>query len=516
MTFALDNNDVFRYKRRRSSEATHPYVNSYVTLFRIDRGAQEHQKQGQFIIAIAPSNGAATVTLYKAGAVPMLHFPLTRKIAWDYRSPVYCYINDQRGDQWLLQFADEQDAARATAAVALLLSAQSATDIASYEVPPTHRADGIALGDKVMLSFSAFSVTAFPYVGQIAATRTKHTTAVARNKIPTGWVSGILGMQCGATRTVYVPARYTCLEDGSRDPLFPNENLVIVTSLLRTKSATADEPTTTKAEEIVVEKPVEKAVEKTVDKPAEKTVVEKPVEKEEEAATKAVEEKQEMIVDEKQKRLSKIMRFGTPIMPTAVIPKVAQKSEPVVVPKAEPAVVQDEEPAFDQEADTCAGTEVSELDKMCVFENSALCGFASLLYQMKVLDDEMKEIRKEITSERTSKVISNTNDSLKQIERTRKETERLAGMNAKIERMIHDNEARIEKLRESNNSNEATAKGAAKAIIKSMMSDVFEDMNNMFDEDEMYTGEQVSAQLYNMLRKHSFSHLKRIEENGLF
>ena len=525
MTFALDNNNIFCYKQNKGNDTNRPYVNSYVTVFHYDKNTQENQKQGQFIIAIALSNGVATVTIYKAGAAPLLKFTLTKKINWDYKNLVYCYINDQRNDQWLLQFNDAQSAAQATAAVSMLLNIQSTNEVGCYETASLNkRGKSIGIGDKVMLSYFAFTVPKFPYVGKLVSSNIKFSTILSRDKIPTGWVSGMLGMFCGNSRTIFVPAKYTCMEDGSRDQQFPNENLIIVTCLLKTK-INSDPRRMSDVSDLdlkKIPKPSqidEESSEQVIQKPQQQTI-EQPV-KEEPSANTVNEKEQKEIVkedDEKKQKLSKIMKFAMPIMPKPITPKLNEENQKKQEDISLKPINSIKTPVMQKSTvdEKLCKLEKDISEKLNLFNNNTFCNFASLLYQIKIKDDEINEIKKEITSAKLSKVISNTNDSFKQIEQIRKDTEKLMNQNAQIEKIIQENESRIKSLQANIKVNEEKAKTATKSIIKSMMSDVFEDMNEMFDENIKYTGEDVSKQLYNMLRKHSFSYFNEIEKNGLF
>ena len=59
------------------------------------------------------------------------------------------------------------------------------------------------------------------------------------------------------------------------------------------------------------------------------------------------------------------------------------------------------------------------------------------------------------------------------------------------------------------------AKDQGGRMIKALMSNVFEDMTTAFEEEGRYTGQEVRDQLYELLRKHSFSMMKQVEAQGL-
>ncbi|KAH0789382.1 peptidyl-prolyl cis-trans isomerase, FKBP-type family protein [Histomonas meleagridis] len=537
----------------------------YATVYQYDPTTRENKQQGQFLFTILQQNGVATVTICRPGATPLLSFNLTKKINWNYQNQVFCYFTDTKNVQWLLQFNDAASAAQATAAVAALLSVTSLKDVGCYEYPQRRPDKFLQIGDRMLLSYYAFQITKFPYIGKLVSSNTKLKTDLDRSKIPTGWVSGILGMSIGSTRSIFVPAQYTCLENGSRDPQFPNSHLMIVTTLLKARfkndqpppKAPSTAPINNNANlrnfsdisdaDIQTKAPI---VQNLAPPPAEpeetKSTNNEPVQQQQQEQTHDEEPELSHEELERQQKLNKIKRIGVasafavPMFPLKPVESTNKQSNNEVTTQPKQNARRSSEIPFtrnnnivpqqqqQQQKPINTNAKVNNLEtkleniekelkeKLEILNNNIICDLISMITRVEAQEKEINELRKQINNTKISSYTTNSMDSIMQIEKMKKDAEEINIMNEQNEKRLMENKTRISKLKSSLSQNEEKAKNKMKQIIKELMNNVFNEVNECLDDNKKYSGKEVEKILYEMLRKNSFGVFDEIDENGLF
>ena len=146
--------------------------------------------------------------------------------------------------------------------------------------------------------------------------------------------------------------------------------------------------------------------------------------------------------------------------------------------------------------------------------NDVMRGVSCMTFQLQEKIDEIDRMKHEIDEFRSAGSIST--DSFRELDNLKRETEMLRKENATLKNRISDNESRLNVLEKQRGESSEHAKNREKQIIKQLMGSAFDDISNLFAENKKYSGANVSEQLYNILRKHSFAAMDDINKNGLF
>lgn len=227
----LDNTDMFKHGANGKKQATKAYINTYITLMSYNSVTRTTEPQGKYILAVTGVR-QAVLTIYRTGASPILSFNVSRNINWTLQNRVYVYITDTKGEKWLLQFQNEAEASLATAEMTILLAVKKTTECASFDTNLVRTGKPLQVGDTATLSFQCFSLAQFPYA-QLPPDSSERdlTIQVTRDKLPSGFVTGITGMTVGSTRAVWVPQQFSTLENGQVDSRFPHAHFIAIVTI---------------------------------------------------------------------------------------------------------------------------------------------------------------------------------------------------------------------------------------------------------------------------------------------
>ena len=572
----LDNNDIFKHgASAKKATPQKPYINTYINVSKYNAQTRQMDNQGRFILAVTRTTQATNLTVYKSGAHNLFSFSLSRNINWTLQNQIYVYITDPKGVQWLFQFQNAAEAAQATAAVGILMSVKKSTECAVFDTNIVKATRGLQIGDTATLSFHCFSISQFPFVAcPPTSSDLDFTVQIARDKIPTGFVTGVLGMTIGSTRSIYVPSALTQLENGQRDNRFPQANLAIVTTL---KSANFDqEPssqqphqqsqsqlqTTPSNSEIhssnlsqhsdvsdsilssaqpLTGKLISTAPSTDISSSAE--LSSKP---EENQTTIDVEssgtgEQEDEMDPEEYERIQKIKRiqkmggvsaFAVPSFPQAATgDRIRRRSEQSINIKPANSFDISLTQAPQRRIDECgpnngnnfyrSSGNMNELEKSITMKldlltggtNDVMRGVSCMSIQLQEKIDEINRMKQEMEEYRAK---ATNSVSFKDLEIVRREADQLNNENKILENKLKDLEQRYNNLSEQSKDNAETAKQREKSIIKKLMGDAFSEISDIFDEESSYKGTEVSEQLYSILRKNAFSAMDDINKNGLF
>jgi hypothetical protein len=142
-----------------------------------------------------------------------------------------------------------------------------------------------------------------------------------------------------------------------------------------------------------------------------------------------------------------------------------------------------------------------------------ISGVASLAAQVKQKEEELEKLRREVGEERARPI---GQVEIQMLETVKKENESVRKSNAGAERSLKDSDEKVRELEGRIAQQGGAAQARTKTLVKRLMENVFQDMNELFEPKKQYSGGDVSKQLWNLLRKHSFTILKDIQDNGLF
>jgi FKBP-type peptidyl-prolyl cis-trans isomerase len=405
---------------------------------------------------------------------------LNRSITWFLSEGAYVYFNDQNNTQWLAQFSDRTIAAQATAAVSVLVAVQNSSEVNYYE-PRAESGRRVAESDKIKISYYAFQFGTWPVVQSLLSAKANLATTLARDVLPTGWVTGILGMTCPSTRTIFIPALYTSLASGQRDTVvnFPNQNLIIVTTLHNAKfreeaRAVSDTSETDSS-------PMEPAG--------------PPARRDSESQRPSGRR------DSETQRVPSLSEPDTPRMGNI---------EPTRSSTVETRRDSDAQRGVPVEARLDA-LERSISAKLDAFTGSqkAVGSVAALAALLSAKQAEIESLTRQIEREKSGESASSAADQ------TKRELEDCRRKNAELEAAAQAGEDRLRVLRDKIGKQKATAVDTTVRIVKTMMGTVFDQMQTDFEDDTRYTGDQVSEQLRVLLGVKAKEVFQKIQREGL-
>jgi hypothetical protein len=142
-----------------------------------------------------------------------------------------------------------------------------------------------------------------------------------------------------------------------------------------------------------------------------------------------------------------------------------------------------------------------------------ISGIASLSAQVKEKEEELERLKREIDEERSRPV---GQVEVQMLENVKRESESVRRASAGAEKSLKESEVRVREIETKISQHGAAAQARAKTLVKRLMENVFQEMNETFEARKQYSGNVVSGRLGDLLRKHSYVILKDIQENGLF
>jgi predicted nucleic acid-binding Zn-ribbon protein len=363
---------------------------------------------------------------------------------------------------------------------------------------------GISINDRIQISYWAFSFGTYPSISERPVSSKELWSAVlARDKLSTGWVSGLVGMVSGTTRVVFIPAQYTAFETGSRDPGFPNTNLIVVTTLHRVKFSDDAHSAVSEASESDLPAPDVFATSLP------------PPESDLERADFAADAQTEQD-DAKAHALERIRRrgavagvFATPLPRPSAEGARSRPSESVRSPASPTSA------SLEERLDALERSINAKLEFLIgSSETQRIVGsVTALASQVRQKQREIDELKREIDAERAKTAAPVSAATLEQV---RRELDAIKSANAALEREASEGDARIQGMERRLAECAEAAKGREKTLIRRMMDDVFQETTAEFEDRRQYSGAEVGDKLRAMLKKHSMAQFEDIDANGLF
>lgn len=152
---------------------------------------------------------------------------------------------------------------------------------------------------------------------------------------------------------------------------------------------------------------------------------------------------------------------------------------------------------------TGAGTEAGEV----------VSGVTSLVAYVRAKQQEVDRLKAELERERSA---ASRQVSVQSLETVKREGERIQKATADLEKNLVEVDAKVRELESTLQSSGSSSIQREKTLMKRLMSKVFDEVQTIFEEKKLYSGEQVGDLLKKLMREQSFSIIKDIEENGLF
>lgn len=549
----LDNNDIFKHGASAKKQVQQkPYINTYINVSKYNSQTRQMDNQGRFILAVTRTTQSTNITVYKSGAHNLFSFSLSRNINWTLQNQVYVYITDPKGVQWLFQFQNANEAAQATAAIGILMSVKKSTECATFDTNVVKASRGLQIGDSATLIFHCFSISQFPFVAcPPTSAELNYSTQIARDKLPVGFVTGVLGMTVGSTRAIYIPSSLTSLENGQRDNRFPASNLMVVVTL---KSVGSEEPapqqlsvqsseaqinpqqsdtidsTPTSARKPVATAPSDESVPTTVVKEEQEDTQPTNDENSEKIDDAEVEDQADREEYERMQKIKKIQKMGgvssfnmqpNPMssgLGTTEKRRRSFASEPSTDTYTPPSTTpkrydDDEYMMYSGGLNEIQKSIMSKLDLLTGGTNDVMRSVSCLSIQLQEKINKINQMKQEMEEYRTKAANS---VSFKELETVKREADQVKKDNKILENRLTELETRYARLRQRATDNAEASKQREKSIIKKLMGDAFSEISNIFDGDSDYKGAEVSEQLYSILRKNAFSAMDEINKNGLF
>ena len=516
-------------------------VSQYIRITKVS------QSIGVFPMSLAPSDGKITLAIGKVISIVLskqVEISLTGRSEWT--------VNDGKGKQWVIAFRDPRDADKALAALGILYAVNDAGEAAFYDAKkPEEGAKAISLADTVKMNYRCFSVSEFPVVDRLVANRDAFNAKLRARKLPKALAEKMVGMAPGVTRVIFLP------EVG--DSQWPDGAFVFVVEVLRAKYGDAEQQESDGEDDEESIAPASVPQSTAAQREEAPVVEEREPEPAEDDEAPAEISEEDRAAQEKAERIRRMQRLGAvagPIVPT--LPKAAPKpvvkqeepepepvvEEPVkmvqpkpeekkvVQPKPEVKKVMPPKPEprkiapppevtvshLEERVEHLAKSVEKRLDAMLkprgqIDVEAVISGITSLAVQARTQQTEIEQLTK-ILEDVKSKNAGNT-FAARQMDGARHELEEHQRRAALLDKKVKDGNRKLRELEKAMLDASKRAKDQGGRMIKALMSNVFEDMTTAFEEEGRDTGQEVRDQLYELLRKHSFSMMKQVEAQGL-
>ena len=518
-------------------------VSQYIRITKVS------QSIGVFPLSLVPSQKKITLAIGK-----VISIVLSKQVEITFTSRTEWTINDGKGKQWVIAFHDPRDADKTLAVLGLLYSVTDTNEPAFYDAKKADEGiKPISLPDTVKMNYRCFSLANFPSVDRLVVSRDAMNAKLRAKKLPKALAENMVGMAPGATRVIFLPE--------VTDKGWPSGSFVFVVDVLKVRYGDADqpEPEADDDDESIAPAsapPPEPSPRQEISAPEPEDEPED--DNDEDEPAEQTEEDRE--AQEKADRIRRMQRLGAvagPIVP--IMPKPAPKpvvrqeerepepaeepvkpppkkvtqpppepkkvTQPPPEPKKTPPVPKPVVPQkevtvahLEERLEHLAKTVETRLDAMCqprgmVDVDSVISGITALAVQARSQLTEIDQLTKILEDVKSKNAGSSF--AAQQMESVRQELEDKQRKATLLDKKVKDGNRKLRELEKTMLEASKRAKEQGGMMIKALMSNVFDDMTTAFEEDGRYTGQEVRDQLYELLRKHSFSMMKQVEKQGI-
>lgn len=439
-------------------------INTYINISLYENGSPK--AYGKYIFVVQQTGGQFQLTVYQAGQQPLVTFVITPSIRWILQNKVYVYMNDTEGKQWLVTFGDENTAVKVTAFIGKIISAEDSHGVGTYEPSTNNNTKSIDYGDKIKFSYFAFAWQN-DNINLLIEKSEEKNAGLTFVDLPQGLALGMIGMKCGQFRVVSVPPDLMMHSNGTKDPKFQDCDIVFVVFLLRAKFSSKKTPIPAIAERT---KPVQKQPE-----------------------------------PEPQFHYTPPPRYTRKLdeIPPVTLSRFNLNKD------ADP----DDRLLHIEEFIDSRLEIFTDVPEDFEDPEGLMAALKKIAIDVKIKDQELQKVKRLYNSQLGTIQQQELLD--KRLKMAEKEREDLKRRHQELEKKIKYIEENPPKPTPISEEKKQFANKKVEKLIKKLMGSVYSDLQEVMEQDKKYSGEHISTQLFELLRKHSFDVLNEINTNGL-
>ena len=201
-----DPNKQKKQQAQNAQQSQYP-VQAQCKLFHFDQATNENKSYGQVVLLVRPAPTGYVLMAYQQQNQPILNFQITPNVTWTLRDKIYAYLKDPQGRQWTLSFNDVIVAAKATIAMAAILSPIKDKQVATYDVL-TGQGATVSNEDNVTVSYMGFLAMNLPFTGNMFDANERYNFVIGAGNVIKGYSIGVNGMKVGGSRVVLLPPEF--------------------------------------------------------------------------------------------------------------------------------------------------------------------------------------------------------------------------------------------------------------------------------------------------------------------
>ena len=221
---------------------TDPLVKITVTLSQYVKITKTSQALGTFQLLVVPGSDGIVLNFQNPPSNPILSVPLNSKFVYQVQEKKQWSLT-VGVKQWIVDFVDEKDMAKALCAVALALEFKDQGSVIKYDPPGQEKAGKeVSTNDKVQITYYVYNFSEFPFINKLVLSKVDVKTNLTSQHMAAGFVQGICGMTKDMSRIIFVPAALAAAD--KKDQPNPVEDLMFYVTLKHAKysSEAPDEP----------------------------------------------------------------------------------------------------------------------------------------------------------------------------------------------------------------------------------------------------------------------------------
>ncbi|KAH0786641.1 ATPase, AAA family protein [Histomonas meleagridis] len=500
ITALMNGKEMVCFDDVRNEIQNTPLIQFRVRVSQLIKITGANQPLGPYMLSFMPTSNGISFTLQNSGGPALVSFLIKPSFSFSLDENNNWNITNQN-KQWKLEFINEKERIKAEAVLGFLLSFKNQNSISTFDVKLNNEDEKIQINDKVEMNCYGFSFSDFPYIDKLSINRESFSSYITPQNLGNSLSNGICGMTHGSTRIIYVPEQ---LYDS--DKLLPNPDgpIVFHITLVHVKynrSSSGDSPKSAKPVKPPVEDP--------------KPIIEN---------------------DNKQEKIDKLKKVGALPSAMAVPNKPANNEKPkdpepphvtIETPKPTPTpATSSSTSASASQSNQDLSRRISSLEQTIdsifnkvnvnrtVNSNEVIKEITNYSARLQKQQAELDSLHKQLQEQKAKQ--SGNNVAKQQQDKAKQFLDTVTRKKTQIDAELKDSEFELRLLEKSAVENSDKVKAKAKDYVKMLMNAVFDGMNETFDENKKYSGDEVSKQLFNLLRKHSFEVMDEIDSNSFF
>jgi hypothetical protein len=526
----------------RYFSSTTPFLAARVEVHQYIPATKSRFPLGFFTLQFQPQSNRLNFVLLKDDSSPIVFFPITSRTEIFFHSKDIWRISDPDEQMWVVQFKRMRDAYRGLATFGLVSAATDPTSLASWELP-NQPEEGAAVGpdDAVRLSFHAFAVRDFPYVGDCLASHATLTASLSPTAGVMTFVDRLWGMFVGTTRVVYIP--------NNDDSRLPPGDIVVIATVEKSCRQGESVPLDGDYEYEYESEEEDTKLAPNIEPEPELRTESAPISVAQEPSPRDDEDEDYEEAMRKRALMSRMKKIGAaapgmvPAFPAKSVFRAPQKSPPEPERAPEPTpTVPDPTPSVSEPASIAPEPEMAPVEpaparpktvaerlsgleriakriedlaqpSMETDPNMVITGISVIAVQVKTRQGQIERLQKQLAE---TKVKATGNQmQLRQVEMTRLDVEAAKRRNAALDKKVKENARQLKELQRSLDTASAKAKETATDLVKQLMNGVFQELRDRLESGGTFSGEEVSAELAQLLKNQAMQTFAAIIEKGL-